>query len=167
MNIQLRPWRREDAKDLVEIMNNKLVQDTLRDGLPYPYTVQDANEYLEHMLSISGHHLLFWAVTLEDRAIGSISVQPQDNIHRLTGEIGYALAQPYWGQGIMSKAVREVTDIVFAATNLVRIFGMPFESNIASRRVLEHAGFEKEGLLRKNAVKNHTIRNMCLYAKVR
>ena len=47
----LRKWRLSDAKDLAATLNNKKIQNNLRDGLPYPYTEQDARDYICTMLS--------------------------------------------------------------------------------------------------------------------
>lgn len=81
--------------------------------------------------------------------------------------IGYYLAESRWGQGIATSAVRQFCGLLFAGTDLLRLFAMPFASNVASCRVLEKAGFICEGTMRKNAVKNGVVRDMKLYARIR
>lgn len=56
---------------------------------------------------------------------------------------------------------------LFAKTDLLRIYAEPFTCNIGSRRVLEKAGFQLEGILRSNAVKNGQVLDMAIYALVR
>ena len=51
MKCRIRKWELSDAKDLAAALSNKKVQDNLRDGLPYPYTVQDGKEFISAMLS--------------------------------------------------------------------------------------------------------------------
>lgn len=99
--------------------------------------------------------------------VGSIGAFRQDNIHGRTAELGYYLAEEYWGKGIMTDAVRQLCDLIFTTTDILRIFAEPFTYNRGSRRVLEKAGFQYEGLLRQNAVKNGRTEDMAMYALTR
>ncbi len=67
----------------------------------------------------------------------------------------------------MTNAVQQICEYVFSRSDILRIFAEPFSYNIASCRVLEKAGFQFEGLLRRNAVKNGKIVDMKMYALVR
>ncbi len=163
----LRAWRESDAADLVHAINNKKVIDNLRDGIPYPYTLKDAETFILSRLSADKTAMFAWAITQEDRVIGSIGIFRNSNIHRLTAEMGYYLGEDYWGRGIATKAVREAVGYVFEHTDILRIYAEPFANNIASCRVLEKAGFAFEGILRKNAIKNGEILDMRLYSIVR
>jgi len=91
----------------------------------------------------------------------------QGNVHYLTAELGYYIAEPYWGKGIMTEAVRQMCAYVFDHTDIIRIFAEPFAFNQASCRALEKAGFQFEGVLRKNAVKNGQQVDMKMYAILR
>lgn len=99
MECKIRPWRMEDAPSLSEALNNKKIHDNLRDGLPFPYTVNDAKEYITAMLNCDKDKIYVFAITVDDKAIGSIGVFRQDNIHFRTAEMGYYIAEPYWGAG--------------------------------------------------------------------
>ena len=167
MECRLRRWREEDAGDLVLVVNNKKVLDNLRDGLPYPYRKEDAEEFIAAMLEADPEETFAYAITVEDRVVGSICAYRQENVHARTAEIGYYLAESRWGQGIATSAVRQFCGLLFAGTDLLRLFAMPFASNVASCRVLEKAGFICEGTMRKNAVKNGVVRDMKLYARIR
>ncbi len=167
MNINIRSWRPEDAADLANALNNKKVQDKLRDGIPYPYEKSHAEAYISSMLAADKYSVFAWAICADDKAIGSIGVFRKENIHSRTAEMGYYISEPYWGRGIGTAAVRAACDYVFGNTDIIRIFAEPFACNKASCRVLEKAGFSFEGILRKNAVKNGEILDMKLYAIVR
>jgi [ribosomal protein S5]-alanine N-acetyltransferase len=67
-----------------------------------------------------------------------------------TGLIGYSLDHDFNGKGIMSEAVKLVTDYGFQVLKLHRIEAGVMPHNIGSIRVLEKSGFEKEGIARKN-----------------
>lgn len=89
MLCELRNWKLSDAPDLAETLSNKNVQDRLRDGIPYPYTEQDGRDYIRAMLSAEKNDTFSFAITADGKAVGSIGVFRQQNIHRRTGELGY------------------------------------------------------------------------------
>lgn len=167
MNIKIRKWKVEDAHDLAYALNNKKIHNNLRDGLPYPYTVADAESYIQAMLNADQDSVYAFAITADDKVIGSIGVFRKDNIHRCTAEMGYYIAEPWWGKGIGTIAVKEISTYIFQNTDIIRIFADPFAYNTASCRVLEKAGFIFEGTLRKNAVKNGIVQDMKMYALVK
>jgi len=164
---RIRPWQTKDARDLAAALNNKNVLNNLRDGIPFPYTKRDAAAYIRAMQNAEPDSQYPFAVTLDDKAIGSISVVRRDNIHHLTAELGYYVAEDHWHKGIMTEAVRQICAYVFENTNIVRIFAEPFAHNRASCRVLEKAGFRLEGKQRQNAVKNGVTLDMMLYSRLR
>ena len=167
MNCILRKWRLSDAEDLAAALNNEKVRNNLRDGLPVPYTPADARDYIISMLSSDENSTFAYAITIDDRAVGSIGAFRQGNIHRQTAELGYYLAEEYWGRGIMTDAIRQLCGIVFETTEILRIFAEPFSYNTGSRRVLEKAGFCYEGTMKSNAVKNGKVLDMTLYSLTR
>ena len=167
MNISIRPWRIEDAPALSHALSNPAILCRLRDGIPYPYTENDARAYISQMLSAGKNSTFAYAIVLDGTAVGSIAAFRQDNIHCRTAELGYYLAQEHWGKGIMTAAVSDICKAVFAETNIVRIFAMPFASNFGSRRVLEKAGFQFEGIMKYNAFKDGSLLDTALYALTR
>ena len=167
MKYELRKWRLSDAKELAAALNNKRILNNLRDGLPFPYTERDAAEYITAMRSADENDTFAYAITAEDHVIGSIGAFRQGNIHRQTAELGYYLAEEYWGQGVMSGAIRQLCDIIFQTTDILRIYAEPFSYNAGSRRALEKAGFRYEGLMKSNAVKNGKVVDMALYSLTR
>ena len=119
------------------------------------------------MLSANEDETFAFAITLDDKAIGSIGVFRQQNIHRQTAEMGYYIAEEYWGKGIMTDAVKQICEYVFKNSDILRIYAEPFAYNTGSCRVLEKAGFQYEGTLRNNAVKNGKVIDMKMYSLLR
>ena len=167
MQVSIRSWNIEDAPDLAVALNNIDIMDNLRDGLPYPYTEKDAEEFISAMLSADKATTFPFTITCDDKAIGSIGVFRKDNVHRLTAELGYYIAKPFWSKGITTEAIQMICRFIFDNTDIIRIFATPYANNIASCRVLEKVGFQSEGILRKNAIKNGIILDMKLYALLR
>ena len=112
MDCKIRKWDFSDAKDLSITLSNIKIQENLRDGLPYPYTERDGVEFISAMRSADPNDTFAFAITVDDKAVGSISAFRQGNIHRKTAELGYYLAEEYWGKGIMTEAVRQLCDYV-------------------------------------------------------
>ena len=164
MICRIRKWEMSDAKELSMALSNRKIQDNLRDGLPYPYTEQDGADYISAMLSADENETFAFAITVDEKVVGSIGVFRQGNIHRQTAELGYYVAEEYWGKGIMTEAVNQICEYVFEKSDIVRIYAEPFAYNAASCRVLEKAGFQYEGTLRSNAVKNGKVIDMKMYS---
>ena len=167
MNYKIRRWELSDARDLATALSNKKIQDNLRDGLSYPYTEQDGKEFISAMLAANENDTFAFAITVNGKVIGSIGAFRQGNIHRQTAELGYYIAEEYWGKGIMTEAVKQLCDFVFSNTDIIRIYAEPFAYNIGSCRVLEKAGFQYEGTLRSNALKNGNVFDMKMYSKLK
>jgi len=167
MNCKIRRWELSDARDLATALSNKKIQDNLRDGLPYPYTEQDGKEFISAMLTANGNDTFAFAITVNGKVIGSIGAFRQTNIHNKIAELGYYIAEEYWGKGIMTEAVKQLCDYVFSHTDIIRIYAEPFAYNIGSCRVLEKAGFQYEGTLRSNALKNGNVLDMKMYSKLK
>ncbi|KXU45145.1 MAG: GNAT family N-acetyltransferase [Longibaculum muris] len=167
MDCTIRKWQIDDQYDLAKILNNQKIMNHLRDGLPYPYTVEDAKEYISSMLQANQEKMFAFAISVDEHVIGSISVTRLDNIHYCTGELGYYIGEYYWGKGYATSAVKQVCQYVFEHSDIIRIFAEPFAYNTASCRVLEKAGFIYEGTLHKNAIKNGQVQDMKMYALLR
>lgn len=167
LGVSIRGWKMKDAPALAKAINNKNILDNLRDGIPFPYTEKDAEEFIGATLAAEKDTQYAFAITYDGNVIGSIGVFRKENVHRLTAELGYYIAEPYWGKGITTEAVKLICAYAFENTDLVRIFAEPYAFNTASCRVLEKAGFQFEGVLRQNAIKNGQLIDMRLYAIIR
>lgn len=141
MKCSIRKWVLSDAKDLAVALSNKKVQDNLRDGLPYPYTEQEGKDFISAMLSADENETFAFAIIVDNIVIGSIGIFRQGNIHRQTAELGYYIAEEYWGKGIMTEAVKQICEYVFGNSDIIRIYAEPFGYNIASCRGLKKQDF--------------------------
>lgn len=167
MLCKLRNWKLEDAESLAELLNNKKILNNLRDGLPYPYMVEDAREYINAMINSDKYSTFAFAVVFEEKVVGSIGIFRQNNIHFRTAELGYYIGENYWNKGIATEAVIKACRFVFCNSDIIRIYAEPFARNKASCRVLEKAGFVYEGTLIANAIKNGSIEDMKMYATIK
>ena len=167
MNGLLRPWRADDIPGLARRADDSRIAENLRDVFPSPYTEADARWFVEDCMARDGQGALFRAVVVDGEAVGSVSVVRGTDVYRQSGELGYWLAVPCWGQGIMTRAVEEICREAFDSLGLARIYAEPFAHNAASRRVLEKAGFQLEGVLRKSVTKKGQLYDSCVYGLVR
>jgi [ribosomal protein S5]-alanine N-acetyltransferase len=162
---RLRTWRALDEQSLVENANSRAVWLNLRDRFPHPYTVVDARKWLSIVANESPvQHL---AIEVDGEAAGGIGIELGSDVDRCSAEIGYWLGQRHWGRGIMSAALVHMTDYVWEHfPTIERIFAVPYARNGASYRVLERAGYEMEGRLRRSAIKDGEVLDQFMYARV-
>lgn len=160
----LRHWEAGDKRNLLRFANNRAIWRNLLDTFPHPYTEADAQFWLEHVKANSNCDL---AIQFEGEAVGGVGVIPQRAVAQKTAHFGYWLAEPMWGRGIATAAARAMTAHVFATMPLWRLEATVFAWNPASMRVLEKAGFSREGVLRKSAYKDGELIDSIMYAKIR
>jgi len=163
MEFQLREWRKSDMESLVKHANNYNIAKWLTNQFPYPYTTKDAQNYLD--IIKQDHPTKVFAIVVKEKAVGSIGIFPQSDIHEKSAEIGYWLSEEYWGKGIMTRAIEQIVDYGFNTFDLIRIFARPFSTNAGSQSVLEKAGFELEARLKKALYKNGEFMDELIYAK--
>ncbi|HEV8111815.1 MAG TPA: GNAT family N-acetyltransferase [Planctomycetota bacterium] len=161
----LRPWRRGDEEALAKHANNRNVWLNLRDLFPHPYTRADAKAWIRS--NVGADPVQNFAIDVEGEAVGSVGIAPQTDVARRSAEIGYWLAEPFWGRGIMTEAVRAATEHGFRAFDVVRMHAAVFASNPSSMRVLEKCGYAREGWLRQSVWKDGQLLDSALYAKLR
>jgi RimJ/RimL family protein N-acetyltransferase len=161
----VRTWRRSDAASLVRHANNVNIAKHLRDRFPHPYTERDARTFLR-MVGLADDRAINLAIDVDGTAVGAIGLTRGSDVERFSAEIGYWLAEPYWGRGIATEALILVTAEAFARLNILRLFALPFADNLASARVLEKAGYVREGRLQSSAVKYGEPRDQLLFARV-
>jgi RimJ/RimL family protein N-acetyltransferase len=161
----LREWRRGDEPSLVRHANNRKVWLNVRDSFPFPYTPSDAKSWVR-LATTTGLNQVF-AIDVDGFAVGAIGLRPGEDVHRLSAEIGYWLGEEHWNHGIATEAVVAVTGYAFETLGMERVHAEVFEWNTASMRVLEKAGFVKEGVLSKSAIKDRKVIDQVVFARVR
>lgn len=163
MEFSLRPIRQSDIKDLVRLANNRKISDRLTDAFPFPYTLDDGERFFRMVSEAVPPNVL--AISLEDQFIGAIGIHPKDDVDRLNAEMGYWIGEPYWGQGIMTRAITMMQSYAFENfPQIERIFARPYGDNPASRRVLEKAGFVLEAHFKQTLIKNGARKDELIYA---
>lgn len=167
MNFTLRPWREEDAAAIVPYADDPLVARNLRDVFPNPYTLADAQGFISSCIEREGQGQLCRTIVVDGKAVGSIALILGDDVYRKSAELGYWLGRPFWRQGIMTAAVKEMCALGFGTWDIVRIHAEPYARNAGSRGVLEKAGFILEGIQRKSVFKNGEFLDSCIYARLR
>lgn len=162
MVVTLRPWKTEDLDRLVVYANNFNIAKNMTDAFPHPYGRENGEAFLKMTASFSPQQI--FAIEADGELCGSIGVFPQTDIMRKNAELGYWLAEPFWGRGIVAKAIPQMVDYAFRTFNIERIFARPFGTNTASQRVLEKAGFRLEARFEKTIFKNGEYQDELVYA---
>ena len=153
--IYLRPWVFEDAVLLANHLNNSNIWNNLRDFIPFPYTIDDAEKFITIQSEIVP--TLNFAIISNNVVVGGIGINLLQDIYKMNVELGYWIAEPYWGQAIATEAVKQMSVYVFENFAINRIVAEVFEYNKASMRVLEKNGFHLETVSRKGILKNDLL----------
>lgn len=165
--IQLSEIRRDDIPAIIEHLQSKEIYDrTLR--IPYPYKPADAETWLAIVAKNTDRHgqpIDFAIRNASGELIGCCGFDGLDVERTHKAEIGYWLAKPYWGRGIMSEVVPVACRWAFAEFGLAKITAWVFAFNAASARVLEKCGFEQEGYLKKHYRKDGRLIDARIFAK--
>lgn len=126
-NFILRKISSSDRDQVAALANNRKIWLNVRDIFPYPYSIDDADFYINFLLEEERQYTL--AIECENAFAGVVGIVPMQGIYRLTAEIGYWLGEPFWGKGIMTEAVRLLTDYVFHYYKFIRIHCGVFSHN--------------------------------------
>ncbi|MGB0390816.1 MAG: GNAT family N-acetyltransferase [Salibacteraceae bacterium] len=161
MEFELREWRGGDNESLAKYANNPKIASNLTNQFPHPYTIEHANKFIE--MAKSHTPIQVFAITINNEAVGGIGIHSQPDVYCKNMELGYWLAEPFWGNGIISKAILQMVDYGFKTFDINRIFARPYGSNKASQRVLEKSGFELEAHLKNTFFKNGKYLDELIY----
>lgn len=162
MEFKLRPWQINDLDSLVQSANNFEIAKYMTDQFSFPYTMENGKAFIA--FAIKNSPVNIFAIDIDGKAVGGIGIHPQTDIQRKNAELGYWLAKPYWGNGIISKAITQMIDYGFKTFDIDRIYARPFGTNIASQKVLEKSGFILEATFEKSLFKNGEYLDELVYA---
>jgi len=158
----LREFNSSDSEALLKLLNNPAVSKYLSSRIPYPYTQVDADWWI----AVGSKQGFVRAIVDDEKLLGCIGVESGEFEESRTGEIGYWIGEQYWGRGLATSAVNEVTNRTFQATSLVRLFAPVFSPNVASMRVLEKCKYKLEGIFEKACFKDGKFHDKHIYARV-
>ncbi|XP_015875483.2 uncharacterized protein LOC107412264 [Ziziphus jujuba] len=158
--ITLRPFKLTDADDMLSFAGDDQVTRNLRWK-----TLTSKDEALTFIKDVCIPHPWRRSICIDDRSIGFISVFQGSGEDRCRADVGYGLAVKYWGQGIVTQAMKIAVPQVFKdLPEIVRLQAHTDVENKASQRVLEKVGFEREGLLRKYTIRKGSLRDLVIYS---
>jgi RimJ/RimL family protein N-acetyltransferase len=160
--MQLRPWNTNDLDSLVECANNPNISKFMMNKFPYPYTREAGERFIAFATQENPTHIM--AIEVDDKAVGGIGIHPLSDIESKNAEMGYWLAEPYWGKGYITEAVKQMIEYGFKNFDINRIFARPFGTNTASQKVLKKTGFLLEAKFEKTFFKNGEYLDECVYA---
>ena len=160
--IVLRSLQIDDAETFALHANNIAIANNMTKQFPFPYTKEHALEFIRRINSLKPAQV--FAIDFEGEAIGAIGLHPQNDIFLKNAELGYWLAEKFWGRGFVSVAINKIVEYGFGNFEIDRIFARPFGSNRSSQRVLEKTGFVLEARLEKIIYKNNRYEDELIYA---
>jgi len=164
--ITVREWAPADAPALAPLANDRRIWLGLRDAFPHPYTIDDAHRFIAMASTMSPR--TYFAILVSGTLAGGIGYTLHNDVERIGAEVGYWLGVELWGRGIATTAVREVTRLAFTRhPELRRLYALPYATNAASARVLEKAGYTREGTLRENVIKDGHVLDQFMYSILR
>ncbi len=137
----------------------------LRDRFPHPYSTGDALRFFDYAEHTREECVA--CIEVDGEAVGAIGILFRTDIERCSAELGYWLGEDFWGGGVITAAIRCFTDWAMPRFSLTRVYAEVMAENPASGRVLEKAGFERVGVLRKAAIKAGVHHDYILYDLVR
>ena len=163
--IRLRDYHSTDAPRLVALANNENVSRFLVYTFPYPYTMNDAVWWIT--TGSHGNGAKTRVIEYDGAFAGSVGITPQVGWKSHTAEIGYWLGEEFWGRGIATQVMKQMTEEAFAEGALKKLFAPVMAPNLASARVLEKSGFLLEGVFKNEVIKNGQMYDIHHYARLR
>lgn len=158
---QIREFLTKDVETIVKNANNREVSKYMRDSFPYPYTKENAVQWIDFVKN--NYSKLFFAIADETELLGGIGAVPQTDVHRFSAEVGFWLGQSHWNKGIITVVLPSFCNYLFTKFNFNRLIANVFEGNEASKKVLEKTGFVLEGIQRKNVFKENKFVDHYIY----
>ena len=135
----LRPWKESDAEECYRYAKDPMVGPSA--GWPVHTSVENSRKVIRDVLMVPETY----AIVLKESGlpIGSIGLHHNDLAEKDDeAELGYWLGVPYWGQGIVPEAAREVLRHAFEDMKMVRVWCAYYDGNDKSKRVQEKLGFK-------------------------
>ena len=157
---RMSPICMEDRNSVFEIFSNEILMKPY--GMFPIEDIEKASEFTQRLIEDRE-----FAIVLKDenKVIGTLGFVDY-NKYNSRAEIAFEMMEDYWNKGLMSEAVSVLLNIGFVDLNLNRIEAFIYPSNLASQRLVEKLGFQKEGLLKKRSFQRGKYRDMIIYGLV-
>lgn len=157
----LRNFRVNDAPSFSAHANDPTIARFMSDQFPHPYSRAQAEKFIAKAIELKH---LFFAISINDEAVGAIGIHPLTDVYRMNAELGYWIGKKWQGQGILSEALPQICAYSWKNLELLRLFARPFGSNTASQRVLEKSNFQLDTRIKGNLIKNGQVEDECIYS---
>ncbi|MEM8543741.1 MAG: GNAT family protein [Cyanobacteria bacterium P01_H01_bin.119] len=144
--VTLRQYQISDAERLAAIANNPNVARYLSASFPHPYTLEDARWWIKTGSTAGGG--ISKAIEYQGKLVGGVGIAPLTGWQSHVAEIGYWLGEAYWGQGIATKAVKQISEFAFQELGYQKLYGRVYTYNEASMAVLKKCGYQLEAILK-------------------
>ena len=163
--ISLVSWHEGHFHQLYPLANNPKIAMYLRDSFPQPYTIHDARHWIEHNQKFNPAQN--FAIEFEGKLAGTIGSERGKDELRTNMELGFWVAESFWGRGIATEAVKIYTKYIFDKFDIQRIFAQVYDFNGQSMNVLEKAGYIPEAILKKAYIKQGTVGDIFQYVMIK
>jgi [ribosomal protein S5]-alanine N-acetyltransferase len=163
--MEFKEYHLDYAASYTEMRNNPNVLNNGYDKTPNPFTLENGIDFLSDQLGKEKPNRFL--IIHENQLAGDIGITIQDDVHRLTAEIGYFIAEPFWGKGLATQAIKKMTEYAFSNFEIVRIIAGVFEFNKASMKALEKNGYYLESIRKRSVIKNGIIMDDYIWVKLK
>lgn len=162
MKIELVRMEPSQAPAIARLLNDRRVWNTLSDIVPFPYSEQDALDFIS-LVQAEGSPLKSFTVLVDGRLAGIVGYECGKLNKSHVAVIGYWYGQEFWGRGIATRALEQLLAIAKADPQVKRIEATAFAFNTPSRRVLEKCGFVLEATLKNALSKDGVVFDEAVY----
>lgn len=142
----------KDRLSLAALANNRKIWLNVRDAMPYPYSLDDADWFINY--AQNPEHEYIYGVYYNHVFCGTACIVLQKDVYSHSAEIGYWIGEPFWNQGIGNNVVKQLIEKAFFTLKLKRLFASVYAYNLASKHILQKNGFKQEGYFEKSVLKN-------------
>lgn len=161
----IRDFKMSDKTSIAKHANNRKIWRNVRNAFPHPYTIENAEWWLSSIIEEKVRTK--FAIVVDGNAIGGIGLEVKEDVYSKTMEFGYWIGEEYWGRGIITEAIRAISDYAFQHFDIMRLEAHVYHWNIGSMKALEKAGFEKEAILKKRVFKDGEYVDEHIFAKLK
>ncbi len=163
--VELKEYTLEFAEKFAAFRDNRNVLENGYDKTPNPFTLTDAVDFIKLQIEKTPpqRFLIFW----DKQFCGEIGISIKEDVFRLNAEIGYFLAEQFWGKGIATEAIRRMTDYAFKNFSIIRIVAGVFGFNKGSMKALEKNNYYLESTRKNAVIKNGQIMDDYVWVKLK
>ena len=163
--MEFRQYSLKYATKFAEMRNNPNVLNNGYDKTPNPFTEKDAIDFIN--IQINKEPTERFLIFYKGEIAGEIGITIQEDVHRLCAEIGYFIAEPFWGKGLATSAIKQMSEYAFETFEIVRIVAGVFDFNKGSMKALEKNGYYLESIRKKSVIKNNQIIDDYIWVKLK